>query len=89
MIPITSPAAKALSLLSHVEFNRNHRKDALAWAEKAVKIDPKLADAYVIIGGVQQEAGRNGEAKAAYKRYLELAPKGQYASDLRSILETL
>jgi len=82
-------SARALSLLSHVEFNRNHRKDALAWAEKAIKIDPKLADAYVIIGGVQQDTGHVADAKAAYKKYLELAPKGQYASDLRAILETL
>jgi DNA-binding response OmpR family regulator len=82
-------SARALSLLSHTEFNRNHPKDALAWAQQAIKLDPKMADAYVIIGGVQQDAGRKGEAKAAYKKYLELAPKGQYASDLRAIVDTL
>jgi tetratricopeptide (TPR) repeat protein len=82
-------SARALSLLSHAEFNRNHAKDALNWAQQAIKIDPKLADAYVIIGGVQQDAGKSTEAKAAYKKYLELAPKGQYASDLRAIVQTL
>jgi tetratricopeptide (TPR) repeat protein len=82
-------SAKAIALLAHSEFNRSHRKDALSWAEKAIKIDPKLADPYVIIGGVQQDSGRNVEAKAAYRRYLELAPKGQYASDLRAILDSL
>jgi CheY-like chemotaxis protein len=82
-------SGKALSLLSHVEFNRNHRKEALSWAEMAIKVDPKLADAYVIVGGVQQDAGHSAEAKVAYRKYLELAPKGQYASDLRAILETL
>jgi CheY-like chemotaxis protein len=82
-------SAQALGLLSHAEFNRNHRKEALSWAERTIKIDPKLADAYVIIGGVQQDAGHAAEAKAAYRRYLELAPKGQYASDLRAIIETL
>ncbi|HEX3699009.1 MAG TPA: DUF4388 domain-containing protein [Polyangia bacterium] len=79
----------ALLLLAHVEFNRNHLKDALQWAEKAIKIDPNLADAYVIFGGVQQDAGRNREAKWAYKKYLELAPRGQYAADLRAIVDTL
>ncbi|HET6151230.1 MAG TPA: DUF4388 domain-containing protein [Polyangia bacterium] len=82
-------SAKAIALLAHSEFNRSHRKEALSWAEKAIKIDPKLADAYVIIGGVQQDSGRNAEAKSAYRRYLELAPKGQYASDLRAILDSL
>ena len=79
----------ALLLLAHVEFNRNHLKEALQWAERAIKIDPNLADAYVIFGGVQQDAGRNREAKWAYKKYLELAPRGQYAADLRAIVDTL
>ena len=80
---------KAVALLAHAEFNRSHRKEALSWAEKAIKLDPKTADAYVIIGGVQQDAGRNGDAKAAYRKYLELAPKGQYAADLRAIVDSL
>jgi predicted TPR repeat methyltransferase len=54
-----------------------------------VKLDPKLADAYVIIGGVRQDAGDTAEAKAAYKKYLELAPTGQYAADLRAIVDSL
>jgi CheY-like chemotaxis protein len=80
---------KAVALLAHAEFNRSHRKEALSWAEKAIKLDPKTADAYVIIGGVQQDAGRNADAKAAYRKYLELAPKGQYAADLRAIVDSL
>ncbi|HEY2900185.1 MAG TPA: hypothetical protein VGL59_06400, partial [Polyangia bacterium] len=84
-----SESGDALLLLAHVEFNRNHLKEALQWAEKAIKIDPTLADAYVIFGGVQQDAGRNREAKWAYKKYLELSPRGQYAADLRAIVDTL
>lgn len=80
---------KAVALLAHAEFNRSHRKEALSWAEKAIKLDSKTADAYVIIGGVQQDAGRNADAKAAYRKYLELAPKGQYAADLRAIVDSL
>jgi CheY-like chemotaxis protein len=79
----------ALLLLAHAEFNRNHLKEALQWAEKAIKADPNLAEAYVIFGGVQQDAGKNREAKWAYKKYLELAPRGQYATDLRAIVDTL
>ena len=80
---------KAVALLAHAEFNRSHRKEALSWAEKAIALDPKTADAYVIVGGVQQDAGRNADAKAAYRKYLELAPKGQYAADLRAIVDSL
>jgi tetratricopeptide (TPR) repeat protein len=82
-------SAEAHALMAHALFNRNHRREALMWAERAVKLDPKLADAYVIIGGVRQDAGDTAEAKAAYKKYLELAPTGQYAADLRAIVDSL
>jgi CheY-like chemotaxis protein len=82
-------SAEAYALLAHAMFNRNRRRDALTWAERAVKIDPKLADAYVIIGGVHQDQGDLPEAKRAYKRYLDLAPTGPYAADLRAIVDSL
>jgi tetratricopeptide (TPR) repeat protein len=82
-------SAEALRLLAHAQFNRNKRHEALASAERAVKIDPKLADMYVIIGGVHQEDGDADEARRAYQRYLELEPKGSYAADLRAIIGRL
>ena len=45
-------------------------------------------DAYVIIGGVKQAGDDKAGAKAAYKKYLELAPNGQYAPDLRAIVDS-
>jgi TolA-binding protein len=82
-------SAEANALLGHALFSRKKRKEALLWAERAVELDPKQADAYVIIGSVKQAADDTAAAKAAYKKYLELAPTGQYATDLRAILETL
>lgn len=82
-------SAEALTLLAHVELNRGRMSRASALAQKAVAIDPNLADAYVIIGGVDQDSGRNHEAKAAYTHYLQLAPQGRYAGELRSILGSL
>jgi tetratricopeptide (TPR) repeat protein len=70
-------------------FNRNKRREALTSAERAVKLNPKLADAYVIIGGVRQDDGDVDEARRAYQRYLELEPKGSYAADLRAIIGRL
>ena len=54
-----------------------------------MKLNPKLADAYVIIGGVRQDDGDVEEARRAYQRYLELEPKGPYAADLRAIVSRL
>jgi predicted TPR repeat methyltransferase len=75
--------------LAHALFNRNHRRESLAEAERAVKLNPKWADAYVIIGGVHQDAGEMDDAKRAYQHYLELDPRGQFAGDLRAIVDRL
>jgi CheY-like chemotaxis protein len=82
-------SAEAHGLLAHALFNRNHRRESLAEAERAVKLNPKWADAYVIIGGVHQDAGEMDDARRAYQRYLELDPRGQFAGDLRAIVDRL
>ncbi len=82
-------SAEAHGLLAHALFNRNRRRESLAEAERAVKLNPKWADAYVIIGGVHQDAGEMADAKRAYQRYLELDPRGQFAGDLRAIVDRL
>ena len=80
---------EALTLLAHTELNRGRLAEANLLATKAVALDPKRADAYVIIGGARQDSGQTREARAAYRRYLELAPEGRYADELRSILNNL
>ena len=75
--------------MAHVELNRGRPNRANELAQKAVALDPRQADAYVIIGGVHQDNGRIPQAKAAYKQYLELSPHGRYADELRSIIGNL
>lgn len=82
-------SAEALALLAHTELNRGRLSRAAELAGRALAVDPNVADAYVIIGGVRQDSGQNAEAKAAYRRYLQLAPRGRYAEDLRSIVNSL
>jgi tetratricopeptide (TPR) repeat protein len=82
-------SADALTLMAHVELNRGRLGRANDLAQKAIALDGKQADAYVIIGGVHQDSGRTAQAKAAYFRYLELAPHGRYADELRSIVGSL
>lgn len=82
-------SADALTMLAHVELNRGHMGRAYELAQKAISIYPDQPDAYVIIGGVHQDGGRNDQAKAAYQRYLHLAPHGRYADELRSIVGSL
>jgi tetratricopeptide (TPR) repeat protein len=86
----SKPSAADLAvMLAETEFDRGRPVQALAWAKKAVAADPGLADAYVYIGGAEQSAGRAQAAKAAYQKYLELAPNGRHAQDLRAIVRSL
>lgn len=82
-------SADALTMMAHVELNRGHLGRANELAQRSIGIDPDQADAYVIIGGVHQDSGRNAQAKVAYRRYLQLAPHGRYASEVRSIVGSL
>jgi hypothetical protein len=68
------------------EFERGRTTVAFAWANRIVEIDPNQADAHLIIGMTQQTAQRFAEARIAYKRYLELVPKGGFSQDVRSAL---
>ena len=75
--------------LARIEFDRGRGVQALAWGNKAIAADPNAAEAYVFIGGAEQSSGHRKAAKDAYKRYLQLAPGGRYASDLRAIVGSL
>lgn len=81
--------APVMVMLAHAELDRGRSSTALRWARKAISVDPELADAYVFIGEIEQGAGNTAGAKSAYTKYLELAPNGKYASDLRTILRNL
>ena len=76
-------------ILARAELERGRAVEARSWAKKALAAKPDLADAYVVLGGAEQESENPDAAKAAYKKYLELAPTGRHARDLRAILDNL
>jgi tetratricopeptide (TPR) repeat protein len=82
-------SAEIAVLLARTEFDRGRFRPALDWARKALALDESQADAYVFLGGAEQAAGHVAAARTAYKRYLQLSPKGRYASDLRKVLRSL
>jgi tetratricopeptide (TPR) repeat protein len=82
-------SAEIAVMLAKTEFDRGRSRQALDWAKKAIALDENQADAYVFLGGAEQAFGRAAEAKAAYLRYLQLAPKGRFAAELRTVLHSL
>ena len=80
---------EALVVLANCWLDRGNMGKALGYAQEAVKANPENAEAFLVVGAVEQQNNHNGDARTAYEKYLKLAPKGQYAGDIRAILKTL
>jgi CheY-like chemotaxis protein len=88
-VSIKADGDEALVLLANCHLDRGANQKALQAASMAATANPNNADAYLVIGTVQQSLSHVSEARTAYQTYLKLAPKGQYASEVRSILSSL
>jgi hypothetical protein len=82
-------SADALVLLAHADLLAGREGETLRLAQRASEIDPGCADAYLLIGNVQQSVGNKPHARRAYEAYLQLAPHGDHAAEVRAVLGTL
>ena len=69
--------------------NKNNPAKAQTFFTRAIEIDPAQADAYYYRGLSYMNAKKNAEAKADFKKYLELNPQGPEAKEVREILQAL
>ncbi|MFN7974414.1 MAG: tetratricopeptide repeat protein [Acidobacteriota bacterium] len=83
--PSAETAYNAGALLKN--FNQND--DAMAMFEKATSLDPKYADAYREIGYLSLAKNDGPKAKTSLQKYLELAPTGADAGDVKAALDAL
>jgi hypothetical protein len=88
-LEVDATLARPLLAFAKVQFERGKSGVGATWARKVLHVDNTLADAYLIVGAAEQEARRPSAARTAYQRYLELAPRGPYANDIRSTLKSL
>jgi len=88
-IALKADGDEALVLLANCYLDRGNMEKALAAAQLAASANADNAEAYLVIGAVEQQKSHTSEARTAYEKYLKLAPKGQFAGDIRSILATL
>jgi tetratricopeptide (TPR) repeat protein len=70
-------------------WNQGKAVEAQAFFEKAIKADPKMADAYYFLGMALVNQNKLKEAKAPFEEYLKLDPKGQHAETAKAILATI
>lgn len=81
------PTNAALALaVAQAEHARGRLTEAAQWAKRALALDPEAAEAYVLIARDDLEHGRREDAGAAYRHYLELAPRGWHRTEARRAL---
>jgi tetratricopeptide (TPR) repeat protein len=70
-------------------WNAQKMPEAQAQFEKAVKLDPKMAEAYYYLAMTLVNQNKLTEAKADLQTYLKLAPDGPNAGTAKAILDTI
>jgi Flp pilus assembly protein TadD len=72
--------------IAHAEHAHGSATAAAGWAERALALDPTVAEAYVLIARADLKDGRDADARTAYRRYLDLAPRGWHQGEARDAL---
>jgi peptidoglycan/xylan/chitin deacetylase (PgdA/CDA1 family)/tetratricopeptide (TPR) repeat protein len=75
--------ALAANNLGFVLYRRGKFADAAGWFEKAVDMDASRSLAWLNLGDARLQAGDDAKAMAAYKTFLELAPKHARAAEVQ------
>jgi len=84
---VTSP--EVYMNLGIVLYNKKKPAEAEAAFGKALAKNPDLADAYYYRGLSRMQEGHKPEAKADFRKYLELAPNGSESKDVKELLNAL
>ncbi len=88
IVDALSPVRPETSYNKAVEaFNNNDMKAAKAHLENTLKIDPKYAEAYYLLGMTEYGLSNMKATKTALVTYLELAPEGKNAAMVKEMLK--
>jgi hypothetical protein len=79
------PTDATLALrIAHAHHARGHFADSGTWANRAITLDPGLAEGFVLVARAENRAGHPAAAVQAYRQYLTLAPRGWHAAEARA-----
>jgi Flp pilus assembly protein TadD len=70
-------------------WNQGKGAEALAQFERAIKLDPKMADAHYWLGMALVNQGKLAEAKVPFTEYIKLAPSGEHAEQAKELLKII
>ena len=80
------PTGPANVGLARALYDANQSAEALRTLEEAIAEDGRYAPAWLLLGEIKQASGKDAQARAAYQRFLQLAPDGDQARAVREIL---
>ena len=72
---VNAMLARALMSKYMLSHQRHYLDDASLYADRAVQLDPNLADAYAVLGNTRRLGGRLPEAATSFSRGIELNPR--------------
>ncbi|HEX3580373.1 MAG TPA: tetratricopeptide repeat protein [Thermoanaerobaculia bacterium] len=84
--PINAMLARALMSKYMLSHEHGYLEEASVYADRAVRLDPALADAYDALGTSQRLSGRYAEAATSYGKSIQLDPKS--ADSLAGLAQT-
>jgi len=70
-------------------FNAGNTDDALKFVKKAIETDPKYAESYWLLGVLEVGQDHLKAAKTSFQKYMELAPTGKKAAEVKGFLKEL
>jgi tetratricopeptide (TPR) repeat protein len=70
-------------------FNAGKYKEAKIFVTKAIATDPKFAESYYLLGVVEYSLGNTKAAKESFRKYMEIAPTGKKAGEVKEFLKEL
>jgi DNA-binding response OmpR family regulator len=88
-VDLEPESVAALLALGDAFLEADQARSALPHLQKAAQLDRRSGRVQLLLGTAHQTLGHKSEALRAYRRYLELEPKGDFAGDVRAIVQTL
>ena len=80
---------EALEAMALYNMEKGRMKLAYKQALQAAEANADAPYAQLVIGATLQEKGRQGGARRAYSKFVNLCPKCRFASDIRAVLRSM
>lgn len=79
-------SAEVFALLAQLSLDEGNANKAAGLAKRALSLNKSNADAYLVLGTVEQARSHAAKARVYFKKYLALAPTGDRAVEVRAVL---